>query len=53
MVSLARAGFCVYRRDLSAQNPPEGKHSLPAKSVILTFDDGEMGFLNVGVPLLE
>lgn len=31
----------------------EGKHSLPAKSVVLTFDDGEMGFLNVGVSLLE
>ena len=30
-----------------------GTHSLPAKSVILTFDDGEEGFLNIGVPLLE
>ena len=31
----------------------QGKHSLPAKSIALTFDDGEAGFLNVGVPLLE
>ena len=31
----------------------QGKHSLPAKSVALTFDDGEAGFLNVGIPLLE
>ena len=27
--------------------------SLPDKSVILTFDDGEYGFLNLGIPLLE
>ena len=31
----------------------EGKHSLPAKSVILTFDDAEDGFLEYGVPLFE
>ena len=31
----------------------QGKHSLPAKSIALTFDDGEAGFLNVGIPLLE
>lgn len=31
----------------------EGKHSLPKKSVILTFDDGEEGFLGVGGELLK
>lgn len=30
-----------------------GTHSLPAKSVALTFDDGEDGFLSLGVPLAE
>jgi len=30
----------------------EGTHSLPAKSVILTFDDGEHGFLDNGIPIL-
>lgn len=29
------------------------EHSLPAKSVVLTFDDGEEGFLSLGVPLAE
>lgn len=31
----------------------EGKHTLPAKSVILTFDDGQSGFFKYGVPVLE
>lgn len=31
----------------------DGKISLPRKSVILTFDDGQMGFLAYGVPLLN
>lgn len=31
----------------------DGTHSLPAKSIMLTFDDGEEGFLDYGVPLLE
>lgn len=30
----------------------DGTHSLPAKSVVLTFDDGEGGFFGVGAPLL-
>ena len=30
----------------------EGTHSLPARSVVLTFDDGEPGFFSVGGPLL-
>ncbi|WP_165246759.1 immunoglobulin-like domain-containing protein [Adlercreutzia sp. ZJ141] len=31
----------------------EGTHTLPAKSVVLTFDDCEIGFLKYGIPVLE
>ena len=31
----------------------EGTHTLPARSVVLTFDDCEAGFLKYGVPLLN
>lgn len=31
----------------------QGTHTLPARSVVFTFDDGQMGFLNYGIPLLE
>ena len=31
----------------------DGTHSLPKKSVVLTFDDAEDGFLKYGIPLLE
>ena len=31
----------------------EGTHTLPANSIVLTFDDGELGFLTCGVEMLE
>lgn len=31
----------------------DGRHSLPAKSVIVTFDDGGKDFLENGIPILE
>ena len=31
----------------------DGEIALPQKSVILTFDDGQMGFLSYGIPLLN
>lgn len=30
-----------------------GAHTLPARSVVLTFDDGQKGFLKYGIPLLN
>ncbi len=52
---------CAYLRDNDFYFPSfqelrawvDGEHTLPAKSVILTFDDGEMGFLKHGIPVLE
>ncbi len=52
---------CAYLRDNDYYFPSfqelrawvDGEHTLPAKSVILTFDDGEMGFLKHGIPVLE
>lgn len=31
----------------------DGTHTLPAKSVVLTFDDAEERFLNYGIPVLD
>lgn len=31
----------------------DGTHTLPEKSVVVTFDDGEQGFLDHGIPLLN
>lgn len=31
----------------------KGEHSLPEKSVVLTFDDAQKYFLNYGIPVLE
>ena len=31
----------------------DGTHSLPEKSIAITFDDGEQGFLDYGIPLLN
>lgn len=52
---------CEYLRDNDYYYPSyqelaafvEGTHTLPAKSVILTFDDGERGFLEYGIPILN
>lgn len=52
---------CAYLRDNDFYFPShqelrawvDGTHTLPAKSVILTFDDGEAGFLKHGIPVLE
>lgn len=55
------AAECEYLRDNDYYYPSfeelrawvDGTHTLPAKSVVLTFDDGEMGFLKYGIPVLE
>lgn len=55
------ASECEYLRDNNYYYPSfeelrawvDGTHTLPAKSVVLTFDDGEMGFLKYGIPVLE
>lgn len=52
---------CAYLRDNDYYFPSyqelrawvDGEHTLPAKSVVLTFDDGEAGFLKYGIPVLE
>lgn len=52
---------CAYLRDNDYYFPSyqelrawvDGDHTLPAKSVVLTFDDGEIGFLRYGIPVLE
>lgn len=52
---------CEYLRDNDYYYPSyqelaafvAGSHTLPAKSVILTFDDCERGFLEYGVPILN
>lgn len=31
----------------------DGVHTLPERSVVVTFDDGEQGFLDYGIPLLN
>lgn len=55
------AAECEYLRDNGYYYPSyqelrawiDGTHTLPAKSVVLTFDDGQEGFLKYGIPVLE